>query len=520
MIGTMIRDMSALSGEIEKGATMRFRTITLLTLVLCIGCNRAEEDRRKAAENNLKQIGLALQNYHQTHSSPVSEFTHVITAETEYYVTGPQQGRPPEGSFPIGTKVSIVEEAGSYVLVKSEDGVEAYVAADAVSQQEKKLVDVSEIVEGGNQFAFDLYQQLRSEDGNLFFSPSSISMALAMTYAGAAGETEAEMAKTLHFEMPKDQVHDEMRALQNYWTTPDKQTGIRLNLANRLWGQESYEFLPEFLTVTREKYGAELARLNFGQPGDARQTINGWVEDQTEEKIIDLIPVGVLSADTKLVLTNAVYFHGNWSEPFKKSRTKEEDFHLTASDSSNVPLMHRSDEFRYSAVDDLQILELPYGDGSLSMIVLLPKKIDGLADLEAKLTFQNLQRWLKSVRHEDEVKVYLPKFKTTSDFQMADTLKAMGMESAFNVDKADFSGMTGGRDLYISAVIHKAFVDVNEEGTEAAAATGIIMEPTSAPFEEPKEPPVFRADHPFVFMIRDNRNDAILFLGRITNPLK
>jgi len=220
-----------------------------------------------------------------------------------------------------------------------------------------------------------------------------------------------------------------------------------------------------------------------------------------------------------LVLTNAVYFHGNWADPFKKDRTKEEDFHVTATDTIKVPMMHRSGEFRYAAVADLQILELPYGDGSLSMVVLLPQTVDGLADLESMLTRQNLQRWTKSVKHEEEVKVYLPKFKTTSQFQMADTLKAMGIELAFTAD-ADFSGMTGDHDLFISAVIHKAFVDVNEEGTEAAAATGVVMKRTAAPVQEPKKPPVFRADHPFVFMIRDNRNGAILFLGRITNPLE
>jgi serpin B len=499
---------------------MRTCSVVLLMIVVCLGCNRAKEARRKAVQDNLKQIGEELQNYHEAHESSDSVFSHMIAAETEYYTTGPQQGRPPDGKFPAGTKVSIVEEAGNYVLVKSDAGIEAYVAAHAVKQQENIAMDVSGIVEGGNQFALDLYQQLRSEEGNLFFSPSSISTALAMTYAGAAGETEAEMAKTLHFQMPKDQLHDGMHDLQSFWNTPDKKKGIRLNLANRLWGQDSYEFLPAFLQVTRDKYGAELARLNFSQSEEASQTINQWVEEQTEDKITDLIPSGALSSDTRLVLTNAVYFHGIWSDPFKKDRTKEEDFHLTATDKIKVPMMHRWDEFRYGAVDDLQILELPYGDGGLSMVVLLPTEIDRLAALEAKLTFHNLQRWTASVKHEDEVKVYLPKFKTTSQFQMADTLKAMGMESAFDAERADFSGMTGGRDLFISAVIHKAFVDVNEEGTEAAAATGIIMEPTSAPFEELKEPPVFRADHPFVFMIRDNRNGAIMFLGRITSPLK
>ena len=393
---------------------MRVWSICVLLVVFCLGCNRAEEVRRKAVENNLKQIELALKNYHETHASSGSEFSHVIAVETEYYTTGPQQGRPPDGKLPAGTKVSMVEESGSYVLVKSEGGVEAYVAADAVKQQENIAMDVSGIVEGGNQFAFDLYQELRSEEGNLFFSPSSISTALAMTYAGAAGETEAEMAKTLHCQMPKDQLHDGMHALQTYWTTPDKQKGIRLNLANRLWGNEGYEFLPEFVSVTREKYGAELARLNFAQTEDARQTINGWIEDQTEDKITELLPAGVLSADTKLVLTNAVYFHGTWSDPFKKDRTKEDDFHLTATDKIKVPIMHRWDEFRYGAADDLQVLELPYGDGSLSMVVLLPQEIGGLANLETKLTLQNLQRWMTSMKHEDEVKVYLPRFKTTS----------------------------------------------------------------------------------------------------------
>ncbi|MCA8988518.1 MAG: hypothetical protein KDA78_12790 [Planctomycetaceae bacterium] len=499
---------------------MRTRTHILLLILLCLGCDRGEEAHRRAVEDNLKQIGEALHNDHEAQQSSGSEFSHVIITETEYYITGPQQARPPEGNFPAGTKVRIVEEAGSYVRVKSEGDIEAYVAADAVEEQKGVAVDISGIAEGSNRFALDLYRQLRSEKGNLFFSPTSISTALAMTYAGAAGETEMEMAKTLHFEMPQDQLHDGMQAIQGFWRSPNKKAGIRLNLANRLWGQQSYEFLAAFLQVTRDKYGAELARLDFSQSEAARQTINGWIEEQTENKIAALIPAGTLNADTKLVLTNAVYFHGIWSDPFKKDRTKDEEFHLTATEKITVPLMHRWDEFRYGAVDDLQVLELPYGDGSLSMVVLLPREIDGLPGLEDKLTLENLRQWMSSVKHEDEVKVYLPRFKTTSQFQLADTLKAMGMPTAFDAKAADFSGMTGNRDLFISAVIHKAFVDVNEEGTEAAAATGVVMAPTAAPIQEPKEPPVFRANHPFLFLIRDNRNGAILFLGRITNPLE
>lgn len=235
---------------------------------------------------------------------------------------------------------------------------------------------------------FDLYQQLCSKEGNLFFSPSSITAALAMTYAGASGDTQAEMESTLYFQMPKEKLHEEMKALQACRTTSGEMEGIKLNLANRLWGHAGYAFLPEFLTVTREKYAAELARLNFAQTEAARRAINGWVEEQTEHKITELIPVGAISTATKLVLTNAVYFHGIGSKPFTKERTTEQDFHLRARDKINVPLMltHGLKEFRYAAVKDLQILELPYHDGSLSMVVQLPKQIGRLANLEARLT--------------------------------------------------------------------------------------------------------------------------------------
>lgn len=441
---------------------MRVWSICLCLSLLCLGCNRDEEARRREIAQNLKQIELAVRNYHQT------------AAAQRDVGTDPAE---PEGNI---------------------------------------AVDVSEIVEGGNRFALELYRQLRSDEGNLFFSPASISTALAMTLAGAAGETEAQMTKTLHLPMPNEDLHDGMKTVQAFWRTTDEETGIRLNLANRLWGQQSYGFLPDFLELTREKYAAELARMDFARSDAARETINTWIEEQTEGKIKDLIPRGALSADTRLVLTNAVYFHGTWTAPFNEDATRDEDFHITAAEKRKVPMMHRQDRFRYGATDDLQILELPYGDDSLSMVVLLPREVDGLSDLEARLTYENLQRWAASAKRENEVKVYLPKFKTTSRFELGSTLRAMGMGSAFDPSVADFSAMTGGKDLFLSAVIHQAFVDVNEEGTEAAAATGAIMRTTAVPVEQP---PLFRADHPFVFMIRDNRNMAILFIGRVMNPL-
>jgi len=374
------------------------------------------------------------------------------------------------------------------------------------------------VVEADNRFAFDLYQRLRADDqNNLFFSPASISMALAMTYAGAAENTEAEMAKTLHFDMPKAQLDEEMRALLTSWNTTNKKQGFRLDVANRLWGQDGYKFLPEFLRVTRMDYGAELGRLDFAKEAEkARQTINRWVEDHTQDKIKNLLPSADAVREARLVLTNAVYFKGDWSTPFHKTRTKDEDFHVSASRKTKAPLMNQQHRFRYAAFDDLQVLELPYGDGSLSMVVLLPEKVEALGELEGKLTTANLQKWMASVKSE-EVIVFLPKFKTTTEFQLGNTLRSMGMASAFDPSTADFSGITGGKDLFISAVIHKAFVDVNEEGTEAAAATGVIMTRHSARVK-PKKPPIFRADHPFVFLIRDNRNRAILFLGRMIDP--
>jgi len=382
----------------------------------------------------------------------------------------------------------------------------------------KTKTELSAVVEGGNHFAFDLYGRLRADHGNLFFSPASISTALAMTLAGASGDTAAEMAKTLHVQMPKEQLDEAMRNVLASWKTSDKKAGFQLHVANRLWAQSGEQFLPAFLAVTSDDYGAELARLDFvTQVEQARQTINKWVEDQTAKKITDLIPSAGLLKAARLVLTNAVYFKGDWSDPFDKNRTKDEDFHVSADRTIKAPLMSTRHRFSYAAADGLQFLELPYGDRSLSLIAILPEKVGGLAELEGKLTIDNWRQWTGRLQQQ-EVIVYVPRFKTTSQFELGHLLQSMGMVSAFVPHSADFSGMTGTRDLFISAVLHKAFVDVNEEGTEAAAATAVVMVRASARPVRPTKPPVFRADHPFVFAIRDNRNGAILFLGRVADP--
>jgi serpin B len=442
-------------------------------------------------------------------------FTHVTTVDTEYYLDGPQQGRPADGRFAAGTPVVILQEGGSYTRVRSQDGIEAWIVADAVARPLASDIDVSDVVAGGNRFAFDLYQKLRSQPGNLFFSPASISTALAMTYAGAAGSTAAEMADTLHFPPETDSLHLAMQTMQQSWNSADPDAGVQLSVANRLWGAESYSFLPAFLRTTRNQYDAQLARLDFGESETARQTINNWVQTQTREKIGDLIPPGAISPDTMLVLTNAIYFYGQWSTAFSREATSESDFYLTAGNVVRVPMMFRTDRLRYGEAPGYQLLELPYGNGSFSMVVLLPRERDGLNRLEDQLTAEFWQQAV-SLLNERQVQVHLPRFRTKFQFEMTDALQSLGMTTAFVAGEADFSGMTGDRNLFISTALHKAFVEVNEKGTEAAAASGVVVEKVS--LEAAREPVLFRADHPFLFAIRDNRTDAILFIGRVANP--
>jgi serpin B len=391
--------------------------------------------------------------------------------------------------------------------------------AAGATPPDASAADKATAAKDNNAFAFDLYGQLRSSghlenDGTLFFSPESISTALAMTYAGARGQTAEEMASTVHFSLAQERLHPALAALLHDLQAEQETKGYRLHTANALWGQKGTPFLPGFLNLVKDNYGAGLNEVDFRRATEkARQTINAWVEKQTDDKIKDLIAKGLLRPDTDLVLTNAIYFKGDWAAPFKKERTHDAPFQVGAEEKVTVPLMEQTAKFPYLDGDTFQALELPYAGKDLSMVVLLPKKADGLADLEQRLTEANVRGWLEKLR-PDEVRVALPRFKVEAGFDLGKTLQAMGMKQAFTAD-ADFSGMDGRRDLFISAVIHKAYVEVNEEGTEAAAATAVIMTRAAARIN-----PVFRADHPFVFLIRDTRSGSILFLGRVVDPSK
>jgi serpin B len=370
------------------------------------------------------------------------------------------------------------------------------------------------VVEGNTDFALDLYRELKETSGNLFFSPYSISTALAMTYAGARENTAKQMADVLHFPSGQKEVHPAFSRLETLLNEVQDRGDIQLNIANSLWPQEGYPFLEEYLALVKKYYGVVITPLDYkGDAEKARIIINQWVEEKTKDKIKNLLQPGILDAVTRLVLVNAIYFKGNWASQFDEKRTKADTFYLMAGRTMQTPLMAQKQEFAYGEEEFLQVLELPYVGKSLSMIVLLPKEKDGLPALEKRLTAANLRMWT-SMPRKQEVQVFLPRFKMTSQFSLGKTLGAMGMRDAFNPDKANFSGMDGRLNwLYIGAVIHKAFVDVNEQGTEAAAATAVVMKIRMA-----LQQPIFRADHPFIFLIRENSTGSILFLGRVMDP--
>jgi serpin B len=369
------------------------------------------------------------------------------------------------------------------------------------------------LVQANNQFAIDMYARLRKQPGNLFLSPYSLSTALAMTYAGARTETAEQMAKVLHFDVTPDHLHAAFHALIQEVSGGNGRS-YRLSVANALWGQEGDPFLPAFLGLLAERYRAGLRRVDFRSTKQARRTINAWVEEQTGGKIKDLLTPRDLGPDTSLVLTNAIYFKGDWASPFPKEATTDETFTVTQDERVHVPMMHRAGHFKYLDGAGFRALELPYAGDAISMVVLLPESVDGLATFEGQLSAKRLAGWLARLRRH-RVDVALPRFRIEARFELHKVLPAMGMPAAFGSD-ADFSGINGKLDLFISAVIHQAFVDVTEEGTEAAAATAVLVPRGRAVRPEPIVS--FRADHPFVFLIRDIRTKSILFLGRVTRP--
>jgi serpin B len=378
--------------------------------------------------------------------------------------------------------------------------------------------DLKPVVDGNCAFAMDLYARLRDAEGNLFLSPYSISSAMAIAYGGARGNTEKQMSATLHFLPDQDKFHSAMSKLRQTLGKVDAGRRIELNVANGLWMQKDYKFSPAFLDLVKHKYDAVPDPVDFITDSEAvTKQINLWVERQTKEKIKNALPSGGLSATTRAVIVNAICFKGDWASRFDAIMTEPEPFWITPAQSIQAPMMQQQHVFRYAEQDGLQILELPYIGYDLSMFVLLPNERNGLPEMERRLNGDNLAKWIKGLG-DRTVDVRFPKFSTECRFSLKQTLSAMGMSDAFSESRADFTGMTPKRPLFIDAVEHAAVVEVDEKGTVAAAATTSISMTCSTPSRPP--PATFHADHPFVFLIRDNHTGTILFLGRIVHPNK
>jgi serine protease inhibitor len=391
--------------------------------------------------------------------------------------------------------------------------VVAVVSASRAEDGPKALAetDVKALVGGNNEFALDLYARLAKKEGNLVFSPYSVSNALAMTYAGARGETAEEMAKVLHFTLGQERLHPAFGELIADLQKDDKNRPYSLHVANSLWGQKGYPFVDGFLRISRKNYGAGLQEVDFARTEEARATINRWVEEQTRDKVKELLSREHVTPATRLFLVNAIYFKGAWEMPFRKDKTEEAPFELKPDEKVNVATMTSPEGvFNYASGDDAQWVDLPYKGHRLAMVVVLPQKKGGLAAFETGLTAKALQEAVGKLKpHWGPVS--LPRFKVTTDCRLGETLKEMGMSLAFS-GEADFGGIVKREALNITAVVHKADIDVDELGTEAAAATGVGFASSGyTPF-------AFRADRPFLFLIRDKQTGSILFLGRVTDP--
>jgi serine protease inhibitor len=379
------------------------------------------------------------------------------------------------------------------------------------------VISSPDIANANNAFAFDLYAKLSGQTGNLFFSPYSVETVLAMTYAGAQGRTATQMATVMH--LPSGDVSAGFADLVSAIKTDGKTSpGLQLAIANSLWGQQGLTFQDPFIKIVRDQFGSTLNQVDFKTAAEpARLKINDWVAQQTMNKITNLIPEGGLTSDTQLVLANAVYFKAQWDQPFDKSATDQEPFHLNSSQTIQVSMMNLDRSFNYTDIGNQQMLGLPYAGGKFSMIILLPRKMDGLSALERSVNQAFLQQ-LEALAYQIDVDVSLPKFTLTTDtIDLTGILQQLGMTDAFSAGSADFQGIAGPNEpLFVSALYHKAYVSVDEKGTEAAAASASEMLEGASLNTPP--PIVFKVNHPFIFLIQDNQTGAILFMGRMENP--
>ncbi|AEA33092.1 serpin family protein [Hippea maritima] len=362
-----------------------------------------------------------------------------------------------------------------------------------------------------NRFTLKLYKKLSNNEGNLFFSSFSIVDALAMTYAGASKNTAEQMAKVLNFNMPKERLHSVFSKLLNCIQAETQNNTYKFSIANAIWVEKDYKLLDYFVNLINLYYGGNLFSVDFvNQPQKTINRINKWVEDKTTGKIRDLIRKGDINSLTRLILTNAIYFKGKWTHPFRKEDTKSMPFHITNNKTVRVPMMFQEGRFPYyeNKKEGFKAIELPYAGNSISMVIFLPSNLEGF---EQALSQNMVARIIASLR-EDEVKVYLPRFRFKVRCYLSKVLSDMGMRDAFST-RADFSDMTGNKDLKISRVIHEAYIDVNEEGTEAAAATGVVMQLKAVMWK-----PTFKADHTFIFMIVHKKTGSVLFMGRVIKP--
>jgi serpin B len=375
---------------------------------------------------------------------------------------------------------------------------------------------VEELVRGSNAFAFELYRA-EGGDGDLIFSPYSISLAFSMAYAGARGETAAQMAEVLGY-LPQEAQHPAFNALeQRISGLGEKESGsaavpFRLNVANAAWGQRGYRFEGAYLKTLAGHYGAGLRALDFGQPRQASDEINAWVADQIEDRIQELVPPDVISPATRLVLANAIYFKASWLSRFEESDTQEGSFSLPDGSEVAVPMMRQTTYLPYAEGDGYQAVRLPYKGEAVDMLIILPEE-GRFEQVEERLGAGFFDEVRRSLRQEEYVRLTMPRFDFETDLDLPKLLMAMGMTAPFDPGAADFSGMTGERELYIAEALHKADITVDEKGTEAAAATALLMPVSAAP-----EPIQMTADRPFIFAIAERETGAILFLGRVTDP--